>query len=122
MKVKVKGIYGYKGHNISANGSVNLTIVGKYSELTNSVKLLQLLNNDVTIQIKMGSDKPFKIGSLRIKNIAFDDDGESIIKLNSIADFVDTDKLNNLITKDEFNVLFSADIEEDDDEEAGDNE
>ena len=51
MKVKVKGMYGYKGHNISANGSVNLTIVGKYSELTNSVKLLQMLNNDVTIQI-----------------------------------------------------------------------
>lgn len=118
MKAKVKGMYAYRGHKVSANGSVNLTLIGKYSQLTSSVQLLQMLNNDVTIQIKMGSDKPFKIGSFRIKNIAFDDDGESIIKLNSIADFVDTDKLNNLITKDEFNVLFSADIEEEEDDES----
>ena len=27
MKVKVKGMYGYKSNNITANGSVNLTIV-----------------------------------------------------------------------------------------------
>lgn len=116
MNIKVKGMYAYKGHNVSANGSVNLTLCGKYSQLTNSVQMLQMLNNDVTIQIKMGANKSFKIGSFRIKNIAFDDDGESILKFNSLTDFVDVDKLNNLITKDEFAVMFSANIEEEDDE------
>ncbi len=117
MIIKVKGMYAYKGHNVSANGSVNLTLCGKYSQLPNSVKMLQMLNNDVIIQIKMGVDKPFKIGSFRIKNIAFDDDGESILKFNSLTDFVDVDKLNNLITKDEFQVMFAADVEEEEDEE-----
>lgn len=116
MKAKVKGMYAYKGHNVSANGSVNLTLSGKYSQLTSSVQLLQMLNNDVVIQIKMGAEKPFKIGSFRIKNVAFDDDGESILKFNSLNDFVDVDKINNLITKEEFNVRFVADVEEEEDE------
>ena len=116
MKAKVKGMYAYKGHNVSANGSVNLTLSGKYSQLTSSVQLLQMLNNDVIIQIKMGAEKPFKIGSFRIKNVAFDGDGESILRFNSLNDFVDIDKMNDLITKDEFAVMFTADIEEEDDE------
>ena len=116
MKAKVKGMYAYRGHNVSANGSVNLTLSGKYSQLTSSVQLLQMLNNDVVIQIKMGVEKPFKIGSFRIKNVAFDGDGESILKFNSLNDFVDIDKMNDLITKDEFAVMFTADIEEEDDE------
>lgn len=115
-RIEVKGMYAYKGHNVSANGSVNLTLCGKYSQLTNSVKMLQMLNNDVVIQIKMGAEKPFKIGSFRIKNISFDDDGESVLKFNSLNDFVDVDKINNLITKEEFNVRFVADVEEEEDE------
>lgn len=116
MRIEVKGIYAYKGHNISANGNVNLTLCGKYSQLTNSVQMLQMLNNDVSIQIKMGTEKPFKIGTFRIKNIAFDDDGESILKFNSLSDFVDVDNINNLITKDEFTVKFVTDIENEDNE------
>ncbi len=116
MKAKVKGMYAYRGHNVSANGSVNLTLSGKYSQLTSSVQLLQMLNNDVVIQIKMWAEKPFKIGSFRIKNVAFDGDGESILKFNSLNDFVDIDKMNDLITKDEFAVMFTANIEEEDDE------
>ena len=75
-----------------------------------------MLHNDVIIQIKMGAEKPFKIGSFRIKNVAFDGDGESILKFNSLNDFVDIDKMNDLITKDEFAVMFTANIEEEDDE------
>ena len=116
MKAKVKGMYAYRGHNVAANGSVNLTLSGKYSQLTSSVQLLQMLNNDVIIQIKMGAEEPFKIGSFRIKNVAFDGDGESILKFNSLNDFVDIDKMNDLITKDEFAVMFTANIEEEDDE------
>ena len=117
--VKVKSMMSYGGHSSRANGSVDLTLVAKYSELTNSMQLLQMLNNDVNIQVKKGSDKPFKLGMFRIKSVNFNGDGESKIKLNSLNDFVDMDNMNELITQDEFTVLFSAKIEEEeeDDEE-----
>lgn len=116
-KIKVKGFYSYKGHSVLQNGSVNITLKAKYSGITNSVQLLQMLNNDVNIHVKMATEKkPFTIGTFRIKSINFDDDGESIVKFNSLNDFVDIDGINRLITKDEFKVLFSANIEEEDDE------
>lgn len=118
-KVSVKSIMSYKGHTISANGSVNLTLHAKYGEITNSVGLLQMLNNDVNIKVKMEGNV-IKLGNFRIKSIQFEDDGESTVKFNSINDFVDTDGLNQLVTPDEFNVLFSASIEDEgekDDEE-----
>lgn len=116
-KIKVQSFCSYRGHSVLQNGSVNLTLKAKYSEITNSVQLLQLLNNDVNVQIKQGTDKPFKIGSFRIKSIGFDGDGESILKFNSLNDFVDIDSINKLITKDEFKVLFSANIEEEEESE-----
>ena len=116
-KIKVTGFYSYKGHSVLQNGSVNITLKAKYSGITNSVQLLQMLNNDVNIHVKMATEKkPFTIGTFRIKSINFDDDGESIVKFNSLNDFVDIDGINRLITKDEFKVLFSANIEEEDDE------
>lgn len=116
-KIKVTGFYSYKGHSVLQNGSVNITLKAQYSGITNSVQLLQMLNNDVNIHVKMATEKkPFTIGTFRIKSINFDDDGESIIKFNSLNDFVDIDGINRLITKDEFKVLFSANIEEEDDE------
>ena len=116
-KIKVTGFYSYKGHSVLQNGSVNITLKAQYSGITNSVQLLQMLNNDVNIHVKMATEKkPFTIGTFRIKSINFDDDGESIVKFNSLNDFVDIDGINRLITKDEFKVLFSANIEEEDDE------
>ena len=119
-KIKVTGVYSYKGHSVLQNGSVNITLKAKYSGITNSVQLLQMLNNDVNIHVKMATEKkPFTIGTFHIKSINFDDDGESIVKFNSLNDFVDIDGINRLITKDEFKVLFSANIEEEDDEGEG---
>ena len=116
-KIKVTGFYSYKGHSVLQNGSVNITLKAQYSGITNSVQLLQMLNNDVNIHVKMATEKkPFAIGTFRIKSVNFDDDGESIVKFNSLNDFVDIDGINRLITKDEFKVLFSANIEEEDDE------
>lgn len=119
-KIKVTGFYSYKGHSVLQNGSVNITLKAQYSGITNSVQLLQMLNNDVNIHVKMATEKkPFTIGTFRIKSINFDDDGESIVKFNSLNDFVDIDGINRLITKDEFKVLFSANIEDEDDEGEG---
>ena len=117
MKISVVEMVGYKGHSISANGSVNLTLKAMYSELTKSVELLQMLNNDVTIKAKKGAEKAKKLGIFRIKSITFDGDGESVIKLNSIVDYVEIDNINDIVGGDEFKVLFSADIEDEENEE-----
>lgn len=116
-RIKVKGFCSYKGHSVLQNGSVNLTLKANYSEITNSVQLLQLLNNDVSVQAKLGGEsKPFNLGTFRIKSVNFDGDGESILKFNSLNDYVDVDAINKLITKDEFKVLFSANVEEEENE------
>lgn len=111
-EIKVKQMVAYGGHSINANGSVNLTLKGKYSELTNTVKLLQLLNNDVNIKAKLPGSKPKKLGIFRIKDVRVDGDGESIIKMNGLNDYIEVDELNNLITSDEFAVMYEGEIEE----------
>ena len=118
-RIKVQSFCSYKGHSVLQNGSVNLTFKAPYSEITNSVQLLQLLNNDVNIQAKLGTEpKPFQLGTFRIKRGGLDGDGESIIKFNSLNDFVDIDAINKLITKDAFKVRFSANVEEEEEEES----
>lgn len=112
-KVLIKEVVGYKGHSISANGSVNLTLKAAYEEITNSVGLLQMLNNDVTIKANAGGEK-LNLGSFRIKSITFDGDGESVLKFNSITDFVSVGDLSKLVTPDPFKVMFAADIENED--------
>jgi hypothetical protein len=121
MQIKVKEMMSYGGHSLKANGSVDLTLKAQYSQCASSMKLLQMLNNDVKIQVKK-SGKPFKIGMFRIKEVKFDGDGESIIKFNTLSDFAEVDEMNNLIqaTVDEpkeFTVMFVADVEEENEEE-----
>lgn len=124
MKIKVKEIVSYKGHSISANGSVNFTVKAMYSQLTNTIKLMQLLNNDVIIKAKLPEEKPMKLGSFRIKQITVDGDGESSIKFNGVVDYIEVDNLNllplNNSESKEFTVLFESDIENE--EDAGEEE
>ena len=122
MKVKVKEIVKYNGHSLSANGSVNFTLKAAYSELPNTIKLMQLLNNDVKIAAKVtGVDKPMKLGSFRIKQIIIDGDGESTIKFNGLNDYIEMDNLNMLPLRSDdnsdFNVQMVSDIEEEDENE-----
>ena len=127
MNVKVKEIVKYGGHNLSANGSVNLTFKASYSELTNTIQLMQMLNNDVNIKAKVPGEKAMKLGMFRIKEIKVEGDGESIIKFNSLNDYTEMDNLNYLPIKgsenEEFAVMMNAEIEiekegeENDDEE-----
>ena len=124
MKIKVKEIVSYKGHSISANGAVNFTVKAMYSQLTNTIKLMQLLNNDVIIKAKLPEEKPMKLGSFRIKQITVDGDGESSIKFNGVVDYIEVDNLNllplNNSESKEFTVLFESDIEIE--EDAGEEE
>ena len=127
MNVKVKEIVKYGGHNLSANGSVNLTFKASYSELTNTIQLMQMLNNDVNIKAKIPGEKAMKLGMFRIKEMKVEGDGESIIKFNSLNEYTEMDNLNYLPIKgsenEEFAVMMSAEIEiekegeENDDEE-----
>lgn len=116
MKAKVKEVVSYKGHSLSANGSVNFTVKASYSELTNTMLLMQMLNNDVNVKARVPGEKPMRLGYFRIKQIVIDGDGESTIKLNGINDYIETDNLNvlplNTDDNKEFAVLFEAEIEE----------
>lgn len=116
MNVKVKEVVKYGGHSLSANGSVNFTLKATYSELTNSIKLMQMLNNDVNIKAKVPGGKPMKLGMFRIKQIVIDGDGESTIKFNGLNDYIEMDNLNllplNSDENKEFIVMMEAEIED----------
>lgn len=123
MLVKIKQVVNYSGHNVKTNGSVDLTFKAKYDELTNSMQVLQMLNNDVNITTKIpGIKKPIPLGMFRVKSVNFDGDGESTLKFNSIVDNVEMNNINSIICKEEFQVLLSADIELEEEEEESDDE
>lgn len=118
MIVKIKEVVTYHGHSLSANGSVNFTLKAAYSELANSIQMMQMLNNDVDIKAKLPGHKPMKLGQFRIKQIVVDGDGESILKFNGLNDYIEMDNLNLLpLNKDEnkeFQILAEAEIEMED--------
>ena len=116
--IKVKEVVNYKGHSIRANGSVDLSFSAMYDEAVNSINTLQMLNNDVTIVAKLPGEKAIRLGSFRIKSINFDGDGESTLKFNSIDTSVELDNLGKIITSEKFQILMSANIEEEDDGES----
>lgn len=124
MNVKVKEVVRYRGHSLSANGSVNFTLKASYSELTNSIKVMQMLNNDVNIKAKIPNQNPMKLGVFRVKQIIVDGDGESVLKFNGLNDYIEMDNLNllplNSDENKEFVIMMEAEIEEeevDEDEE-----
>lgn len=121
MIVKVKEVVKYGGHSLSANGSVNFTLKASYSELTNTIQMMQMLNNDVIIKAKLPSNKPMKLGMFRIKQIIIDGDGESTLKFNGLNDYIEMDNLNllplNSDENKEFIIMMEAEIEIEESEE-----
>ena len=122
MIIKVKQVVKYDGHSLSSNGSVNFKLRASYSELVNSIKLMQMLNNDVSIKVKIPGSKVMKLGIFRIKQIVIDGDGESKITFNGLNDFIEMDNLNLLPLKNneetnEFQVLYESNVEDEENEE-----
>lgn len=119
--VKVKEVVKYGGHSLSANGSVNFTLKASYSELTNTIQMMQMLNNDVNIKAKLPTGKPMRLGMFRIKQIIIDGDGESILKFNGLNDYIEMDNLNLLpLNNDdnkEFVIMAEAEIEKEEGED-----
>ena len=120
MTAKVKEVVKYGGHSLSANGSVNFTLKASYSELTNTVQTMQMLNNDVVIKAKLPAGKPMKLGMFRIKQITIDGDGESTLKFNGLNDYIEMDNLNLLpLNNDdnkEFVIMMEAEVEVEEEE------
>lgn len=123
MNIKVKEVVTYGGHSLKANGAVNFTLKASYSELTNTISLMQMLNNDVGIKAKIPGGKPMKLGVFRINQIVIDGDGESILKFNGLNDYIEMDNLNMLPLNDsenkEFVVMMEAEIEEEEENDDG---
>lgn len=119
--IKVKEVVKYAGHSLSANGSVNFTLKASYSELTNTIQMMQMLNNDVVIKAKLPGGKPMKLGMFRIKQIVIDGDGESTLKFNGLNDYIEMDNLNvlplNSDENKEFVIVAEAEIENEEGEE-----
>lgn len=121
MNVKVKEVVRYDGHNVSANGSVNFNLKAGYSELVNTINVMQMLNNDVNIKAKIPGQKAMKLGIFRIKQVTIDGDGESKLKFNGLNDYIEMDNLNllplNSDDNKEFVVMMEAEIETEDERE-----
>ena len=126
MTVKVKEVVKYGGHSLSANGSVNFTLKASYSELTNTIQMMQMLNNDVIIKAKLPAGKPMKLGMFRIKQIVIDGDGESTLKFNGLNDYIEMDNLNllplNSDENKEFVIMMEAEVEIEEEEGEDDGE
>lgn len=123
IPIKVEQVVKYGGHNLAASGSVNLTFKAMYSELTKTIELHQMLNNDVTVKVKLpGRPGALTLGVFRINGLNTSGDGCSTIKLNGLNTFVEMDNLNLLPTKqdgdeDLFRVRYEAEIEEEDEDD-----
>lgn len=111
MHIAIKEIVSYRGHSVKKNGNIDLTFSAMYGELTNSIQILQLLNNDVKITAKLAGSKPMVLGSYSVKNVTFDGDGESILKFTSLLDYVEIDNLNSIISQENFQIKLESDVE-----------
>ena len=115
-QIRIKLVASYKGHNISANGGVSLTLSCRYSELIHSIKVIQLMSNNIEVRVKTHEDKkPKSLGSFMLKQFIVDGDGESKIKLSGLADYIEVDTLNSLPFANEeineFQVMLISNIE-----------
>jgi hypothetical protein len=122
VKIKFEGKY--TTHSVKANKSIDITFKMPYTELTNYIGTIQMLNENVTVAGKIGSDKkPLKFGVFMVHNISVDRDGQGTLKFNSQLDFIDSANINELAERnDEPLVIFlKADIEDvtEDEEEEG---
>lgn len=120
--VKVKAEGSYYNHNVRQNKAIDVQFKIPYSELTNYIQSIQMLNEDVKLAAKIGAEKPATLGTFMINSIKIDNDGEGTIKFNSQMDFVDANKINDLAVRNDepLVILMKAQIDvEEEDEEGG---
>lgn len=117
-ELKAKSLASYGGHGIKTNKAVDLTLKFKYEELPNYIKLVQFLNENVTVKVKNieeGSEVR-TLGTFMVKEIKIDHDGEGQVKFNTMVDYAEVDELNTLVGVELFRVMFTATTEAADDD------
>lgn len=110
-EVKIKSICKYNGHSIKTNRAVDLALKFGYDEMVNYIQAIQMLNNNITIKVKIGDQQGEEIGTFMIKEIKIDGDGEGMIKFNSQMDFINANAMNKLAQGESFKVMLDAKIE-----------
>lgn len=114
IKLRMRGKY--SGHNIKANGVINLNFNFDYTELVTVIPLVQMLNNTVDLIARVEKNT-IKLGEFMLNQVKINHDGTSNVRFNAIVDNVDADNLNRLYG-DEVQIQAMADIElEDEDNE-----
>lgn len=117
--VKVKTEASYAGHDVKQNKAVNVTFKMPYTELKNYVGSIQLLNENTTVAVKIGSDKPMNLGTFLFNGLTISRDGDGTLKFNSQTSAVDLENINDLAVRNDepMFLLLKADVEDLDDEE-----
>lgn len=121
MEIRVTQLVAYGNHIINASGVVKLTLRAQYSELQNSVRLLQLLHNDIRMLAKFPDEKkPVDLGWFRVDAVNIAGDGTSRLKFSGITDSVETDHLNLFPLKmdavTEFRIRYSGEVDMEEEE------
>lgn len=118
--IKIEEFVAYNGSSTKANGVITLNLKAMYSELTKTIQVLQLLNNDVSIVV---NDKT-KLGLFRVKDVVVDGDGQSKLKFESLAEAVEMNNINSLVgIEGEFKITMESKVElEDESEEEAESE
>lgn len=118
-EVKIKFEAKYQTHNVKSNKSIDVTFKMSYSELTQYLQTIQMLNENVLVASKIGADKPRKLGTFMISNLNVGGDGEGKLKINSQLDYVDGIAIQELAEKadEPLILLMKADIEDTGDDE-----
>lgn len=113
IKAKLSGQY--NGHNILRNGGVNIRFTFGYSEISEYVKFLQILNQNISLKVKL-DDEIIDLGTFTIKAIKVSGDGECTVTFDSEVDSCKLTHVSDLIGAQLF-ISATASIELEDDEE-----
>ncbi len=120
-KIKVKLESQYNGHSIKKNGSVDMNFILPYSEIINAVKLLQLINCNINVSAKVGTNKPVNLGVFYLNKMNIDRDGQVKLSFNTE---LESSEINNMteLTEPEtiIHLLCSGVIEKENEEEDDD--
>lgn len=109
-EIKIKSVCSYSGHSINQQGIFNLTLVFAFDELTNVIQLMQCLNEDISIVVKVSSENKI-LGTFGIKNITINTNGESKIKFTSLVHSVEIENVNALVGAEYFRIGFKSTID-----------
>lgn len=112
MLIERKVVATYASHSVNQAGAVKVTMKAGYDQLEGSTNLLKMLQGNIEVKVKLLEKKPFILGVFKLASLSFDKNGVSTIKLESITDAIDSDRLQEIVTMDLMQVKFSCKVED----------